>query len=339
MTEGISYDEVTHEQILADQQDLVALCADRQLDTTEIFTPNAYYGHDQIIKWWARWPARRPLKVAIPHGVAGLDELPSFGRRELVPVTAWSAPHRRDFDRRSGVTALQWPMALPYEYVAAALERTTSTPRRGTIFFPAHSTSTVSVLEDFDALAELVAAFPAARQPVTVCVYWKDVLLGNHQPFVERGLRVVSAGHGLDPLFLARFHHLCAEHEWAASNDVGSHLFYAMRSGCRYFHVETEDPAWEVEVRKPTDATYACVKAMVVGLGARPVVEQRRVADHFLGAAFAASRAGLRRMLVRAEIADVVAVTARRLDGRLVVVPPAAARRAVRRAARVLRRG
>jgi hypothetical protein len=38
-----------------------------------------------------------------------------------------------------------------------------------------------------------------------------------------------------DPRFLVRLHHLCSMHRYACSNELGSHLFYAVKAGCSYF--------------------------------------------------------------------------------------------------------
>jgi hypothetical protein len=90
---------------------------------------------------------------------------------------------------------------------------------------------------DFERLADQLLDLPSWMQPVTVISYWRDIQLGNHLPFARRGLRVVSAGHWLDPDFLLRLAHLLRQHRHAAANAFGSCLFYSVWAGCSFHFV------------------------------------------------------------------------------------------------------
>ena len=61
--------QTTLDETLAAQSDLDALCRGRALETREIFAPNAFYGNDYVLKAYCGWPADRPLKLIVPHGV------------------------------------------------------------------------------------------------------------------------------------------------------------------------------------------------------------------------------------------------------------------------------
>ncbi|MGH8176166.1 MAG: hypothetical protein ACREV5_07905, partial [Steroidobacter sp.] len=59
---------------MAEQDDLRSLCADRPLETPEIFSPNAYYGMDRVLKTYAGVPLARALKFVLPHGIEYSDD-------------------------------------------------------------------------------------------------------------------------------------------------------------------------------------------------------------------------------------------------------------------------
>ena len=67
------------------------------------------------------------------------------------------------------------------------------------------------------------------------------IIWGCQRFLKKKGLRVVSAGHIFDPLFLFRFYHLCSIHEYSACNQIGTHVFYAQYAGCKHFTIDAGD--------------------------------------------------------------------------------------------------
>jgi hypothetical protein len=130
--------------------------------------------------------------------------------------------------------------ASPFLYVRDLVVKQPTPRREGTLFFLSHSTHWVTTVSQFERLAAELAALPAKFQPVNVCVYWRDYLLGHHEEFARRGMRILCAGHMYDPQFLVRLFHLCSMHRYACSNELGSHVFYTVKAGCSYFHLAGE---------------------------------------------------------------------------------------------------
>ncbi len=77
--------------------------------------------------------------------------------------------------------------------------------------------------------------------PITICIYWKDYLQGKHQSFIDHGFPVVSAGHIYDQNFLYRLSYLLSTYKFAASNIIGSSMFYAVHAGCSFFLIKNSD--------------------------------------------------------------------------------------------------
>lgn len=233
----------TLEETMDAQSDLAFLCRDRDLATKEIVPANAFYGGDFILKRYAGIPPDLSLRCVIPHGAdLELSLLWLAEVQATVPaILCYSRPRRQVYETASRKVVI--PSASPYVYATRLLDDVRGTPRRGTIFFLSHSTHHLIVDERAEKLAELLARSSERWQPITVCVYWKDFLLGRHRPFAEQGLRVVSAGHIYDPLFLFRLHHLCLQHEYSAGDKTGSHVFFSVHSGCKHVHLPTQgDP-------------------------------------------------------------------------------------------------
>jgi hypothetical protein len=296
---------LTYAQAWRDQDDLDALCRDRPLRTREIIGQNAHYGNDWVIKLYAGLRADEALRIALPHGL----ELMRNPHDEHVyrvlarmPVIAYYTADGVAPYRSLGVRNLLWPMAAPFVYAARMVARDTPEERRGTIFLPAHSIETHQPAQDFAELADRLSALTDAHQPITVCMYFRDFLSGRHEPFVARGLRVVSAGHVHDPQFLFRLRHLLVGHRFAASNELGSSCYMAIHAGCSYFHVR-DSLAVGRKVERD-DVGWATVLARLEQLSGRGHDEQSREADRYLGTANLLEPHELRELLSRAKQLD-----------------------------------
>lgn len=192
-----------------------------------------WYGMARVITDLAGLPRGFPLHVMTHHGVV-LEEdtlscysdpphpvlvcrpafVPLYGNRPDKPVIA-TGSIQIHYRRQRGITK--------------------AADAAGTLAFPHHSTHHLASFFDQDAYADLLAGLPPPFQPVTVCLYWKDLLAGGHVPYLKRGLRVVSAGHIFDPNFTANFYAHLRRCRFATGNAVGSQTLYALEMGIPYF--------------------------------------------------------------------------------------------------------
>ena len=229
---GNPYDEAMAARFDREQADLRALCADRELSTSEVFWQNDVYGDAPVLKRYARVPEETSIRAIIPHGVYG-DVAHDWEVQSLLPAALVYPAYRIPAYRARRILPI--PSAAPFVYADKLV--TYDGPREGTLFFPSHSTHWLTVEMDFEGLADKLLDLPSWMQPVTVICYWRDIQLGNQLPFTRRGLRVVSAGHWLDPDFLLRLAHLLRQHRHAASNAFGSSLFYSVWAGCSFHFI------------------------------------------------------------------------------------------------------
>lgn len=310
----------------ADVTNLEQLCADRELVTTEVFWENACYGIADIIKRWAGTPQERPLMIALPHGVE-YGTAKFFTQHELVPVVA-TCRSKGTLPYSAMPISRLWHVASPYVHVTSMSAVHDHPVRRGSVFFPLHSTATVPIDQNVREVINNLRGLPECFHPVTVCIYWADVLRGVHRAYLDAGFKVTSAGHIYDPVFLYRLHRICIQHQFAVHHHVGSAVAFSIKSGCRTVTIQ-DKPIWTRD--DLGRATLMSVR-LLGELVRMSYAEQLAWADHLLGSRFLRTPAETAVMIRRAERLDRVGFFAERgLTGRRnPFTMPTICRRAVR---------
>lgn len=299
---------LTYEEAYKEQSNLDELCKDRHLRTNEIFAPNAFYGINYIIKTYSNYPLELPLKAVFPHGVSFDNYIWEEEINCNVPIIFYYGPHKERLYRERTNKKLIRRTASPFIYVKQLLKFENNIKREGTIFFPAHSTHHIETNQDYQILADELYKFDEIYKPITVCMYWADYIKGYHQPFLDKGFQVFSAGHMYDNNFLLRLYYLCSAHCYAASNVVGTHLFYAVKAGCSYFHHKSESNIDRKGkgLRDFTNFNKESLKFIDL-FGEKQsemTTKQKKLVDDYLGADYYKTPDELRTMLVDAEKYD-----------------------------------
>ncbi|GAB1543055.1 hypothetical protein NUACC21_57290 [Scytonema sp. NUACC21] len=304
---------LTLKETLSNQNNLYHLCLNSHFQTHEFFFGNAFYGNDFILKQYAGLPETYPLKAVIPHGVYLGDSIWEAEIYSPLPVIfAYPSYHEKTYInliQKNTINKVVIPSASPFLYLVELLKEYPKPERKGTIFFPAHSTHHVIVQADWERLAEELLNLSEEYQPVTVSIYWKDFELGRHIPFQKRGMRIVSAGHMFDKNFLLRFYHLCSTHRYSASNEIGSNLFFSIKAGCSYFYMDKFQYYYTAEseeiLKRDVHPTISGRDEVLKSLFKNPkpcmTIEQLKTVDSYLGAEYLKSPEELRQQLLYAE--------------------------------------
>lgn len=282
------------ERFEAEQSDLEALCSPGVRRSCEVWPGNADYGSAEVLRRYAGLRRGASVCAVIPHGIYfDRNALSPSERDAHLPAVLVFPDYLTPMYRR-GTRMATIPSASPYVYADALVEDAGT--REGTLFFLAHSTPLVRAKVDWEALAAEVASLPERMRPVSVMVYWQDYLHGHHRPFEDRGLRIVSAGHSDDPEFLLRLAYLIKRHRYAASNGIGSYIFYTTHSGLPFrlwgsrSRYEIDDEAGFAEMARttgglewpPPDPDELLVRTFSVDAEA-PTPEQLELSDYYLG--------------------------------------------------------
>ena len=275
---------IDFERAMLDQLDLDALLAPIEVTSFEKYGRNDGYGFASILKAYAGYDPTAPVEAVIPHGVYFDAERVADEELEAPVPAVLNYPAFRSATWEAASDKVVIPSASPFLY-ALALFRDAfpeAPPRQGTLFFPAHSTETVGEVVDTNALIRALGRLDDELLPVTVCVHAADYAKGHHRPFVEAGLKVVSAGNVWDPEFMYRWLHLLSAHAHAASNDVGGCAFYSVMADVQ-FSLIGDPPRQHVD-----SATHFLTGNM--GLFYRPTSTQMRETAEQIRGVFAGPR-------------------------------------------------
>jgi len=330
-----------------DQENVAAICAERDLVSPEIHRHNDFYGQASVLKRYAELPEERSLRFVVEHGIHVDDLVWQVDVDAPLGTIAACSPWRAEILREKSGKRTE-TIGFGYLYAQGLVERLygpgpATDERRGTLAFPCHSTQVIRARFDHADYAQRLVSLPAEMQPAVVCAYWKDFRDGAMEPYVAAGLRIVSCGHMFDRDFLLRLHDLSRRFRFAVSNALGSHLFLSAASGCRFAYLESSPvefdiPDFELENCGQFRPMFRAAEAESRRLfgevdPAGPVPDdtteaQRAFVDRYVGTAHYRSPAELRRVIARVRRADRF-VPARILTdtGHRVIAPPAVARR------------
>ena len=294
---------ITLEDTLDEQKDLARLCANRGNPSVDIFSPNGHYGTGDVYKTYADLPLTIPLNGVVPHGVE-LDPDWIWYEEIISPVPyIYCYPEFRQSIYRRHTDKKVILSTSPFIYVVDMLKGQPKPIREGTLFFPSHSTEHIIVQQDYNNLAKRLLALNKKYQPVHVCIYWKDYLLGAAKPFQDRGIPIVSAGHIYDRLFLYRLYHLLSQYQYMADNELGTQLFYGIKAGCAHLHIDFKCTRLAPKAVLKRDFSFKKSYEHQRNIARvfnqqTPTSEQKELADYYLGAAYFKTREELRNDLL-----------------------------------------
>ncbi|MCA0334901.1 MAG: hypothetical protein LCH44_13245 [Bacteroidetes bacterium] len=107
--------------------------------------------------------------------------------------------------------------------------------RVGTLAFPAHSSSEFNFSSGYRKYAEALQQLPKEYHPITVCLYYYDVLQGHHAIFEQAGFEVVTNGYIGDFDFVEIFYGTIRRFRYTTSNHTGSYAYYSLEMGIPFF--------------------------------------------------------------------------------------------------------
>ncbi|NUB11315.1 hypothetical protein GAY28_00525 [Azospirillum brasilense] len=193
-----------------------------------------WYGVGAVFRRLADLPDDFPLRLQINHGPYIEDGPLAFYDNSPLPVLVCRKSLEGFHSRRPGKIAFSCGTAQVWYRRMNNIQL--AEDAAGTLAFPCHSTHHIEAVFDHSAYAKHLLKLPDHFQPVTVCMYWIDILNGYHQHYIDMGIPVVSAGHMADPLFLSNFYGNLRRHRYTTGNEMGTHAILSIEMGIPYFH-------------------------------------------------------------------------------------------------------
>lgn len=105
----------------------------------------------------------------------------------------------------------------------------------GTIAYPAHSSPFVKAEIDWQEYIDKLNQLPDEFKPINICLYFQNILKGDHNIFIKNGFKVYCAGHANDPDFVDNFYEILKHHKYSTANECGSHILYSIGFGIPTF--------------------------------------------------------------------------------------------------------
>jgi len=190
------------------------------------------YGMGNALKQYLKVPQPFPLFVELDHGVYLVDTPSQCQLKTKYPIFVTRESQREELlkhGKKSYVTGSSFVHYRKLNKIKLALDAA------GTVCFPVHSTHLIDVVFDWEKYAEELLRLPLQMHPITVCMYWSDLLKNRHKPFLNKRINVVTAGHMADPHFTRNFYDILRKHKYGSSNQISSCTFYCVDMGIPFF--------------------------------------------------------------------------------------------------------
>lgn len=219
------------------QDNLELMSSDKELITDETLDVNDFYGQAKIIREYAKYS--RPIKVVYEHSLPIHDLIWDVDKNCSLDIAFVSSSHRLNVYKKQKAKKLVFNIGSVLNYaicisdpIFAKNNFKSVNERQGSIYFPNHSTHHIKSSVDSTKIIDSLLKLPKIYHPVYVCMYWKDILNGEHKNYINRGINVVCAGHIYDNMFYFRLYDILKNFKYTLGSSFGSFVFHAARSGC-----------------------------------------------------------------------------------------------------------
>ncbi len=217
---------------------LDALCAENNKIPGIIFRISYWtaeiYGFGRHIREYACYPKWLPLCINTDHGPGFRDTPLPSELSSSAPVQFYHAPSRvKSWPTFSGKAC--YCLFSPYVFFRRKAGIVQSAMAKGTIAFPAHTTSSIDDVSNIQHYIEQLKALPDVYQPVSICLHVSDICKGLHREFSDNGFEVFSAGTVQDERFAENFYQIIRNFKYATSNIGGGYLYYCVEMGLPFF--------------------------------------------------------------------------------------------------------
>lgn len=199
--------------------------------TNEIQPVNDWYSHATILKKFLGLPQNYQFKFIIEHGTYFSDQVADIELESDLPSFVTYSEYRAKILKkyRSHTYAIGPLIHYAAHYLTLdELKKEKKRLGKTLLFFPSHSLIGLTNEYDMEWSYKKIRAISRGFDTIRVCIYWRDVLLGKHKFYQEKGLECVTAGHILDPLFLSRVKSIIHTADLTVSNDASSALSYCI---------------------------------------------------------------------------------------------------------------
>lgn len=208
------------------------------------------YGMGRILRQMAFLPRFIPLAVDTDHGPSQRDEPTKLEYATRSSLMLYHSPRLVKIWRKNSSVKVEQYYS-PYVFYKKRRFKINPADRNGTMVFPAHSTDRLDSLFDINEFIIALKNLPQKYHPIEVCMFYRDIELNKHLPFIESGIRVYCAGHIYDESFIDNFYTIIQSSQYALSNAMGSHALYTVDFGIPFFILEDKSLKYNNTLNDP----------------------------------------------------------------------------------------
>lgn len=199
--------------------------------TNELQPVNNWYGHATTLKKFLGLSNNYQFKFIIEHGTYFSDQIADIELESNLPTFITYSPFRVEVLKKHRSHAFSIGPLIHYashHLTKQQLDMEKKRLGKTILFFPSHSLIGLNNEYNMEWSYQKIKAISRSFDTTRVCIYWRDVLLGKHKFYQEKGLECVTAGHILDPCFLSRLKSIIYTADLTVSNDASSPLSYSI---------------------------------------------------------------------------------------------------------------
>jgi hypothetical protein len=209
--------------------DYQSVIAEIPLYPTDLVIDNNFYGLSHCLQKFMN--KKIALNSYIEHGLVLGSLVKQDAIKWCVPKIMTLSSTRENYIRK--VTSKPVLKIGPYIHYAddLLLEEVFNTLKQdlGKILtvFPSHSIKNIETAFNNEELISYIESKKDDFDTVVICLYWRDALNKKLvDSYVNKGYKIVSAGHVHDLNFLSRLKSIIKLSDFAISNSVGTHIGY-----------------------------------------------------------------------------------------------------------------
>lgn len=205
----------------------------KEIKNKDYFGDNTFYGHSNTIKNYSGY--NKKIYLAIEHGLALGGYVANYVIKSPCPAIITFGDYRFNYIREKTLKPIF--RIGPYIHYAQNLYNDNFMNfikkylGKTLLVFPSHSIDNVYCEYCIDEFIQHINDFSVKNNfdNVLICIYWKDIELGKHIYYEQKGFKVVSGGHGNNNYrFLNKLKTIINLSDYTISNNLGTHVGYCV---------------------------------------------------------------------------------------------------------------
>lgn len=218
-----------------------------------------FYGIRETLLAYAKLPGFLPLPVAVQHGwLRYATTFETSGN----PPEIWVDSQRIASELAAFYPKNKIRIVGSFYYYLMGLLKNELPPvvRSGSICIPPHSSHFVSTVYSVEDFAHKLTKLGNEYKPITVMLYFLDMISSTIETYEKYGFKVVSNGSLFEANFLKNFVRNVHDKQHCIFSELGSGVLFAADMGLNLIHIDIESRHVNLGQKHGTDEQRSGIK-------------------------------------------------------------------------------